>query len=144
MKPVQLIMIGVAALACAFSFANARSSYGAVITGQYKFEKDSVSSKAGCKYCHISAFGGGGWNKFGIALRTKWDTAAKGKIQDALFLVLGDNADSDKDGYSDLLEVVAKTLPGDAKSKPSASVSELEADLKKIGGVETFKPVVAK
>jgi hypothetical protein len=144
MKTTQLIALVSIAATLACSVAGARSSYGNLTLSQYKLEKDPTISKAGCKFCHTTAFGGGAWNKFGAALKTQWDGAANKKIQDALYLVLKENLDSDGDGYSDALEVVAKTLPGDAKSKPSASVTDLEAQLKKLGGVEAFKPAVTK
>ena len=87
MKPIHLLF-GAAIVVCTFAFAGARSSYGSVIAQQYRLERDSISIKAGCKYCHTTAFGGEGWNKFGGALKAKLDGAAKGKIQDALLLVL--------------------------------------------------------
>ncbi len=141
MKPSHLIVFASLLTTLTFSLAVARSSYSTLAFSQYKLEKDPTISKAGCKFCHTTAFGGGAWNKFGTALKTQWESSANKKIQDALYLVLKENLDSDGDGYSDALEVVAKTLPGDAKSKPSASVPDLEAQLKKLGGVEAFKAV---
>ena len=142
MKPSHLIVVSSALAILACSIAGARSSYNTVAFAQYQLEKDASITKSGCKFCHSTVFGGESWNKFGTALKTQWDGAAKRKIQDALYLVLKENQDSDADGYSDTLEVVAKTLPGDAKSKPSATVSDLEAQLKKLGGIEVFKPLV--
>jgi hypothetical protein len=144
MKPTHLIVFASILATLVYSVAGARSSYGTLAFSQYQLEKDASITKAGCKFCHASAFGGGAWNKFGDALKTQWQGAANRKIQDALFLVLKENKDSDGDGYSDALEIVAKTLPGDAKSKPSTSVPDLEAQLKKLGGVEAFKPAVVK
>lgn len=145
MKPIHLMTTTSALLlACVFSFAGARSTYGSLLSSQYKLEKDPVIKKAGCQFCHSTAFGGRSWNKFGDSIRTQFDGAANRKIQDALYLVLKENQDSDSDGYSDALEVVAKTLPGDAKSKPSARIGDLEEQLKKLGGIDAFKPVVTK
>jgi hypothetical protein len=142
MKPSHLIVLSSVLVTLVYSVAGARSSYGNLAFSQYQLQKDATITKAGCKFCHNSAFGGESWNKFGIALKTQWEGAANRKIQDALYLVLKENKDSDSDGYNDALEVIAKTLPGDAKSKPSATIVELEAQLKKLGGVEVFKPVV--
>jgi hypothetical protein len=142
MKPIHLIVLSGILATLAFSVAGARSSYSTLAFSQYQFEKNTLVTKSGCKFCHSTAFGGESWNKFGIALKTQWEGAANKKIQEALFLVLKENLDSDGDGFSDALEIVAKTLPGDAKSKPSAAVLDLEAQLKKLGGVEAFKPVV--
>ncbi len=144
MKPSHLIVFASILATLAYSIAGARSSYGTLAFSQYQLEKDASITKSGCKFCHSTAFGGGTWNKFGDALKTQFQGAANHKIQDALFLVLKENKDSDGDGYSDALEIVAKTLPGDAKSKPSATPEELESQLKKFGGVEIFKPAVVK
>jgi hypothetical protein len=141
MKPTHLLALASVLTALAFSGAGARSSYGNLTLSQYKLEKDPAMTKAGCKLCHTTAFGGGTWNKFGAALKAQWEGAGGKKIQDALYLVLKEKKDSDGDGFNDALEVVAKTLPGDAKSKPSATVADLEAELKKLGGVDVFKPV---
>ncbi len=144
MKPIHLIALAGFLAAFAFSFAGARSSYSSQVFSQYKLEKDPTITKSGCKFCHTTAFGGQGWNKFGSALKTQWEGAADKKIQEALYLVLKENKDSDADGFSDALEIVAKTLPGDAKSKPSTTAAELETQLKKLGGIEAFKPTVIK
>jgi hypothetical protein len=144
MKPIHLIVLVGAMTVFTFSVAGARSSYSNLMFTQYQLEKDPTITKTGCKFCHTTAFGGSTWNKFGTALKTQWENVANKKIQDALYLVLKENKDSDGDGYSDALEIVAKTLPGDAKSKPSTTVSDLEAQLKKLGGVEVFKPAVIK
>lgn len=113
--------------------ASARNAYRLQAIQQYKL------SGMTCQYCHVSASGGNNWNTFGTRLDTVYEGEAKRNIRQALYLVLKQNADSDKDGYADVLEVVAKTLPGDAKSKPTKSVAALQADLKKLGGVDTFK-----
>jgi hypothetical protein len=144
MKPIQLMTLAGFLVALACSVAGARSSYNSLVFNQFKLEKDPTITKTGCKFCHTTAFGGQGWNKFGTALKTQWEGAAERKIQDALYLVLKENKDSDGDGFNDALEIVAKTLPGDAKSKPNATASDLEAQLKKLGGIEAFKPAVVK
>ncbi len=142
MKPSHLIVLASILASLVYSIASARSSYSTLAFSQYQLEKDAPVTKSGCKFCHSSAFGGESWNKFGTALKTQWEGAANRKIQDALYLVLKENKDSDGDGYSDALEIVAKTLPGDAKSKPSVTVVELETQLKKLGGVDAFKPAL--
>ena len=142
MNPSHLIVFLSVLATLAYSVAGARSSYSTLAFSQYQLEKDATVTKAGCKFCHSTAFGGESWNKFGTALKTQWEGAANRKIQDALYLVLKENKDSDGDGYSDALEIVAKTLPGDAKSKPSATVTDLEVQLKKLGGIEAFKPAL--
>jgi hypothetical protein len=93
----------------------------------------------GCTYCHTSPSGGGSWNKFGQAMRDLYFGDAKRNVGNMLYLTLKANKDSDGDKYTDVLEIVAKTLPGDASSKPSKTVAALEAELKALGGVDAFK-----
>jgi hypothetical protein len=54
------------------------------------------------------------------------------------------NADSDRDGYRDILEVVGKTFSGNKNSVPKKTVKELEAELEALGGIEAFKPIVPR
>ncbi len=115
--------------------AGARSAYMGQLFSQFKLSSDATAKSAGCQYCHTQAFGGGSWNAFGTAMKTQF----KGDAKAALYKVLSANKDSDGDGYSDVLEVVAKTLPGDAKSKPTKPQTALQASLKKMGGLAAFK-----
>jgi hypothetical protein len=138
MKPVHFLAFVLAVVVVGMQVSNARSSYRPIILKQFKFEKNAAANKAGCQLCHLQAFGGAGWNGFGQALKNQM--ASSSGVNQALFDLLKKNADSDKDGFKDVLEVVAGTLPGDAKSKPTAKATDLEAKLKKMGGVSAFKP----
>jgi hypothetical protein len=139
MKALHVLAVSV--LVAALSpLAGARSTYLADAKVLLKLDKDPVITATGCKYCHIQAFGGAGWNAFGTAMRDQYLGAAKSNSKQALYLRLKANKDSDGDGYSDVLEVVAKTLPGDIKSKPSKKVVDLQKELTKLGGVDAFKP----
>jgi hypothetical protein len=136
-----LHILAVSVLIAALSpLAGARSTYLAEAKVLLKLDKDPTITAAGCKYCHIQTFGGAGWNTFGTGMRDQYLGAAKSNSKQAMYLQLKANKDSDSDGYSDVLEIVAKTLPGDAKSKPSKKVVDLQKDLKKLGGVDAFKP----
>ncbi len=138
MKPVHFLAFVLAIAVVGAQVSSARSTYRPIALKQFKFEKNAAANKAGCQFCHVQAFGGAGWNGFGQALKTQLATSAG--VNQALFDLLKKNADSDKDGYSDVLEVVAGTLPGDAASKPTAKAADLTAKLKKMGGVTAFKP----
>jgi hypothetical protein len=142
LKPTHLLMATVFATAViALSPAvNARNAYRLQAQTQYKLVGADGKGGIGCIYCHTSSYGGSNRNAFGTALDVLYDGAAKRNISQALYLILKANKDSDKDGYSDLLEVVAKTAPGDATSKPTKTTVALTADLKKLGGVDAFKP----
>lgn len=125
--------------ALAIPKASARPAYRSVVAEQFKLaDKDGKIDSVTCQYCHQNAGGGAPWNAWGNTVRSQM-AEAKGKLSDALYLGLKANKDSDGDGYADALEVVAKTLPGDEKSKPTQSVAALEEELKQMGGVDAFK-----
>jgi hypothetical protein len=135
MRPLHFLALSVALLgSAALQPTSARNAYRLQAIQQYKL------SSMSCTYCHVSATGGSNWNRFGTALDATYQGASKRNIRQALYDVLKANRDSDGDGYADVLEVVAKTLPGDAKSKPAKTVPALQAELKKLGGVDAFKP----
>jgi hypothetical protein len=142
MKPAHLLGFGALALtALAFApLASAKNGYRLQAQEQYKLLDKDGKGAISCTYCHTSPNGGGSWNKFGQAMRDLYFGDAKRNVGDMLYLTLKAGKDSDGDKYTDVLEVVAKTLPGDAKSKPSKTVAALQAELKAMGGVDAFKP----
>jgi hypothetical protein len=141
MKPAHLLGLSALALtALAFApLASAKNGYRLQAQEQYKLLDKDGKGAIGCIYCHVSPNGGGSWNKFGQAMKDLYFGDAKRNVGDMLYLVLKANKDADGDKYSDVLEVLAKTLPGDATSKPSKTVAALTAELKKMGGVDAFK-----
>ena len=138
MKPVHFLACTLALIVVGTQISSARSTYRPIALKQFKLEKNAAAQKVGCQFCHVNAFGGAGWNGFGTALKTQLSSSSG--VPQALFDLLKQNKDSDGDKVSDVLEVVAGTLPGDAKSKPTAKVADLQAKLKKMGGVNAFKP----
>jgi len=80
----------------------------------YKVEKGSALNKANCAVCHIGK--SPKLNPYGQDLK-KVMTEAKSKKLSADLLKKIENLDSDKDGVTNLAEIKADTLPGDAKSK---------------------------
>ena len=137
MKPVHFLACTLALIVVGTQISSARSTYRPIALKQFKLEKNAAAQKVGCQFCHVNAFGGAGWNGFGTALKTQLSSSSG--VPQALFDLLKQNKDSDGDKVSDVLEVVAGTLPGDAKSKPTAKVADLQAKLKKMGGVNAFK-----
>lgn len=79
----------------------------------YKPMPDSAIAKAKCIVCHLDAKpkAKGKLNSYGTML--------KGKKVDAASLKAIERKDSDKDKFSNIVEIKAGTLPGDAKSKPA-------------------------
>lgn len=138
-KLTRVLGFAVTVVLVSLSFAGARSDYFLVASEQLKLKSDRTFNSSGCQYCHQGRFGGAPWNKFGDTVREAFFGDARRDISEALYLVLKAGKDADGDGVKDVLEVVAKTLPGDAKSKPTKPIATLEAELKAMGGVEVFK-----
>lgn len=99
-----------------------------------------------CTYCHTEANGGKSWNSFGEQLREQFRLSSqqKKKFPEVLYDLLKAEKDSDGDGYSDVLEVYAKTLPSDDTSKPKLSAEEIHSAFEAAGGIEQYKPKAKK
>jgi hypothetical protein len=142
LKPFQLL--GVSSLVVTVLLfapsAFAKPGYRLAAQEQYRLLEKNGKGEIQCTYCHTNPNGGAGWNKFGQQLKDLYFGDARKNVADMLFLALRANKDSDEDGFTDVLEVVAKTLPGDATSKPTVTVAVLQAELTKLGGLDSFKP----
>jgi hypothetical protein len=135
------VLLGIVLGSATLSVAVARPVFHAQMIEQFHLLKSVVSIGAGCQYCHSGPNGGLGMNPFGIALdRRLPDEALVNDVAKALYEQLLARKDSDLDGYDDVLEVVAGTLPGNEKSKPKVSAESLENVLNKVGGMNRFKP----
>jgi hypothetical protein len=145
MKPAHFILsfLGIGIAATLSSGALARPIYNAIMEHQYGIREDKNARASTCLYCHTD-LEGSDWNAFGLELRNTFKKEGEKRVPESLYLVLKRDKDSDEDGYKDVLEVFAKTLPGDPESKPEQSVAELEAQLEAEGGVDLFKPVIAR
>lgn len=118
-------------------FVQARGPYRLQVITQFNLVADRGDVRTvTCQYCHVSANGGAPWNAFGNEVRANF----KGSIRGALYEALKAMKDSDGDGYADVLEVFAGTLPGDASSKPLVTPQFLMQSLEKAGGVDIYKP----
>jgi mono/diheme cytochrome c family protein len=136
--PRATVMMGGALLV--LGVAKAFPSLQETMYEQYDLWSVSSVQKAQCAYCHTSRERVETLNPFGKALNDFWKGEARGNPAQALYLVLKVNRDADADGYDDVLEVIAGTLPGDKSVKPTASKTQLEMRLKERGGVDSFKP----
>ena len=75
-----------------------------------------------CKTCHTS---GSKFNKYGTALSRKMATLTAAKA-----LTKVQRLDSDKDGFTNIQEIKARTFPGLATSKPAAAaVAALQSNV---------------
>lgn len=113
------------------SDSNAFPAYRQQLVKQYHL----VDKRVTCQYCHVNAGGGAPWNAFGQEVKA----LNKGNIAKALYDVLEDDTDADKDGYKDALEVFAGTLPGDKTSMPLVDAQKLATNFKSAGGLELFQ-----
>lgn len=97
-----------------------------------------------CSYCHVKDSGGAPWNPFGEAIRATFkanaEAGGKAKFPEILSTLLESGGDADGDTYPDALEVWAKTLPGDAESKPSEALETVQAEFEAAGGAGQFRP----
>ncbi len=109
MRRFKTIIAIIAVLAILSTAALASIAWQKLFMDTYKPKADSELAKAKCKICHVK---GSELNVYGKALNAKPKTAASLKAVEKL--------DSDKDGVSNIDEIKAGTLPGDAKSKPAA------------------------
>jgi hypothetical protein len=144
-KPTVVLGLG-ALLALVSPFAakvSARPAYNAIMTYQYDL-RDDKDLRATCLYCHTEVDGGDLWNPFGEVMREVFFEEGNRRVPETLFETLKRDLDSDKDGYRDILEVIGKSFPGNAKSTPKQSIEALEQKLKDMGGLEAFKPTVAR
>jgi hypothetical protein len=139
MKPVHVAGLAVALAILCVPLASARPAFRQATADLFNLKKDGQPDLT-CQFCHVNAGGGASWNKFGDAVRTKIRGDAAGNVSQALYLVVKDAKDSDGDGYADGLEVFAKTLPGDDKSKPEKAVADLQKDYDAKGGADQYKP----
>jgi hypothetical protein len=122
------------------SLVSARSSFDPVMYKQLKLE-DRVGTaleKSSCQLCHMNARGGAPWNPFGLAIGKF--RAKRLPIDKAVFEALKLEADMDKDGFTDALEVFAGTMPGDANSKPGETLEVLKSKFDAAGGVTQYAP----
>lgn len=133
LRPLLLMLAFISVL----SLTYARPPYRLAAIDQFHLVPDKDSARTvGCQYCHVNPGGGAPWNPFGQLVRSSLKT----NINQALYDALAANKDSDGDGYPDVLEVFAGTLPGDPNSKPLVSVDFLMESFTKAGGLDLYKP----
>lgn len=140
MNTVRVLTVILVCTAVAVPLASARGGYRVVATDLFRLDKKDGQPTITCQFCHQNPNGGAPWNKWGETVREQFFGAANKDIAQALYLALKARKDSDGDGYDDVLEVLAKTRPGDPNSKPSSPKDTLEAELKAWGGVDSYKP----
>lgn len=108
MKRTRTILAIVIAAAVISSAAYATVAWSKLFVSTYSPKADGALVKSKCQLCHTK---GVALNPYGKALEKKPVTAASLKAIEKL--------DSDKDKFTNIAEIKAGTLPGDAASKPA-------------------------
>lgn len=141
MTPVRALL-GALTLLLAWPGVGALPVYHGLAIDQLRL--GVAARRAGCAYCHQAETEA--LNPFGKAVLAAGRSGAGGvplseqAVAGALYAVLRADRDADDDGYADVLEVLAGTLPGDRRSRPNASPAALRAKLKRLGGVDRYRP----
>ena len=136
LRLLAAVALGVAGVA---TVARARPVYHPQLLEQFQLEDDLVARRASCAYCHASAERVEGLNPFGRAVLVALAGGGEERLGEALHRTLRAGRDADGDGYRDALEVVARTLPGDPRSRPVQSRAALEKRLRALGGPAYFR-----
>ncbi|MFC4455382.1 hypothetical protein [Deinococcus sonorensis] len=96
-----------------------------------------------CTFCHVEVTGGPPWNVFGEEIRAAFTADARAgrhrPFPQVLQDLLASGADADRDGYADVLEVFARTLPGDPSSRPGEPPEQVMAAFEHAGGMRLYQ-----
>lgn len=106
----RLTLVLVAVLIGIAIIAMATPALHTAFMNAYHPKAGSALAKAGCVTCHVK-MGSTALNPYGMELKGKPKTAASLKAIEKM--------DADKDGFSNMAEIKAGTLPGDPKSHPA-------------------------
>ena len=110
---IWLAVAIVAGLVITATAALATVQYGTTFTQVYAPKAGTAVATAACALCHTK-----GAAPSATALNPYGADLAKQKTRDAAGFKAIEGLDSDKDGFSNLAEIRAGTLPGDPTSKP--------------------------
>ncbi len=104
-------LVVVLLVACALP---AMATSGVLSTWKSTYPSSTLGTTYSCSLCHGS---GSSFNPYGSSISTA--LAGGGTVANALHAV--EVQDSDGDGYTNIVEINANTLPGDASSHPTSS-----------------------
>ena len=104
----------------------AKPGFPAIVKSTYTIKPGGTDAAAlkSCRFCHVPA-GPPILNVYGAAVRDAIKMSG-GKTLTAEILHSINSSDSDGDGFSNLAEIKADTLPGDPSSKPAAGVPDVK------------------
>ena len=110
MKRIRIAALVILAAFVVATAVMATVPWGKLFKTTYKIDKDTPLYKAKCAACHVKSNGKGGLNAYGKLLDKK--KANKQSLKAV------EGKDADEDGFNNLAEIKAGTLPGDKTSKP--------------------------
>ncbi len=110
---VQIGLAVVAGILLLTAVAFALPNDAATFKQLYAPKDGTALAKAGCLVCHAKMPPGKDMNPYGA------DLARQGKMRAAAAFTAIEKLDSDKDGFTNIQEIAAGTLPGDPASKPA-------------------------
>lgn len=113
MRKGKIFALTVLAMSIAFTagIAQAKDSYLAAFNKKYGTQKTKLNT---CTVCHTT---GSNLNVYGIAFATRHT----GTVPKALKVI--QPLDSDKDGFTNIAEIKARTFPGKKTSHPAAAMA---------------------
>ena len=112
--------VGLIALAM-LALASCRATADSTVLSAWKavYPSSTLGTTYSCQLCHTRA---PNFNPYGQAISDEWSkTGFAGSPAPAIEAV--EPLDSDVDGYSNIAEITANTLPGDATSHPTTDIT---------------------
>ncbi len=108
-----------------------------LVKSTYKVKNNGTIDTKKCGVCHADPGGGGELNPYGSDIKT-FLKAARTRTLSTEILHSMDEKDSDGDGFADIDEFKADTLPGDATSHPSKKPTMAAREVKAEGELSPF------
>jgi uncharacterized membrane protein len=117
--------------------AQAFPQFLTVVKTTYSVKTGGAIDLKHCGVCHVDSAGGGAVNPYGKEVKTFLKSAASNTLSAELLHSL-DAKDSDGDGFTNLDEFKADTLPGDATSHPDKKPDLPTKSVKSEGEISPF------
>ncbi len=121
----------VSALAAIQAPLSAKPNFPPIVESTFTLKAGGTDSSAvkSCQFCHDSA-GPPKLNLYGISVKDAIKKSGEKTLTSAVLHSL-DASDADGDGFSNLAEITADTLPGDPASKPASGAPDMKKDAPK-------------
>lgn len=117
--------------------AYAFPQYLPIVKTTYAVKVGGVIDAKKCAVCHADPAGGGVVNPYGREIKTFLKTAANKAVTPEVLHAI-ETKDSDGDGFTNLDEFKADTLPGDASSHPNTPPPGQVKQVKEEGEISPF------